>query len=572
VNIKKVGTIIFLILSMFVISNVCSASTLVGEVHIKSIIPVSYIPMEGMVFMNFTIPNGTLYQSGIFPDIFRNQLVILDEDANEGDHLYYILDTPILNMRIAQLLKVRSTLYVERFTFRDASYYQRWAFFLMGYTKPPHYPPNELFDIENIPWNNFGEGWYYINQTYKTVVIWTIPDIDSNTLQNIGEIIINIANTTFPYHELIYLENNYYFTNNLDFCENCIRNVSSKSYDDLTFYIEDINDRISECMDRRTQYNTDLGYLAFSVDPFFFENNFFAFNFINPMIDDLTENVKETIEQNYQNLENLEQTKSIIQSELNKRLQESEIQRDYMLTAVSVLLSLLVGGFITIFVNLHLQKNERNASNARQQRIEIYEPLFDEINEINKKLDVYICPFNARETSKIWCNLSSGIKLRVPTVLENLMVRFNGLGREYYNLYCESLEILENKMDQVMYNYVLDGTERGIIDRVSIEKRHQFDILKRYFFDEYQGDFFAGELFDIPFRRTFENMLSKLKYRYSKEHVFNRILTKLDNEQKIIDLRNSQRRLKNCSTEIEEFLEGKIKNILEKYEKKLKEM
>ncbi len=279
-----------------------------------------------MTFKDFSFPNGTLYQSGNKSDIFRNQLIVLDENVDEEDLFYETLNTQLSNIRRAQLFKIwRSLLYVQ-FSFTDAIYYPRWSFFFIGYTKPPYNPPSEIFNIKNVPWVNFGEGFYYVNYSDKSVALWTTYDPETRTMEEIGNKTLNIVNATFPVQDSIYLEGNYYLKKYLEFCEACIKNLAYKSDGDLSGYVEELNNKISECINRSTQYHTDFGYLCYNIDPLFFANNVNAYGIFKPMIDELTESATTAIEHNGYSLENLQQTKSIIQNELSNRRSDVTLQ------------------------------------------------------------------------------------------------------------------------------------------------------------------------------------------------------------------------------------------------------
>lgn len=169
--------------------------------------------------------------------------------------------------------------------------------------------------------------------------------------------------------------------------------------------------------------------------------------------------------------------------------------------------------------------------------------------------------------------MKPGIKIRVPDSVKEKITTFDRYGRRYYNLYYDSKDVVKKKIDSVLNRYKLRGISIGITDDESLEIKNRFNRRKQQVFEEYRGDFFAGELFDMRGRPSFRRLLSMLNNTtVTEQYIFNRIVTSLENEKTIIDLKDAHERLQNYSKSFEAVLKNKINTILSKYESKLEEI
>jgi len=321
--------VIYFFLFIFTIFSYTVASNPINrDIHIKSIITSAYIPKRlNMVYQNFTFPNGSLYQVSNHPNLFRNLLVVVDENISEQEPIYELLiKNPVTNLKTYQLTKVRSLLFAEQFSLSNLLYSNRWSYFLYSFLEPPYEKPTNLFGISESEWINFDEGWYYKDEPSKTVVIWTVYDQDAQTLQKIGNKLINMIFELFPYQETIYLENNQYLKENLDFSANIINALKFKNQSALYNDIENIDEKIVECLNRKSDYYENFEQMAFNIDPFYFSNDRMAFGFVTPMISDLNFDALSALKKNEENVANLQQSKNIIQNELSNRMNDETLR------------------------------------------------------------------------------------------------------------------------------------------------------------------------------------------------------------------------------------------------------
>lgn len=155
VKLKKVWKI-FLISSLVVIllSNICGAIDITKDIRMKSIVPVSYVPIKNFPYDDFmSFHYGFLKQKGTLPDVFRNQIIILDEYITPESLEYEWLDGPIVNYKDLALRKVHNGLYHKNYTYYDILYPLRWSVFILAPNSLYHIdPPSELFgnNIENV--------------------------------------------------------------------------------------------------------------------------------------------------------------------------------------------------------------------------------------------------------------------------------------------------------------------------------------------------------------------------------------------------------------------------------------
>lgn len=545
--------------------------------YLKSIIPYGYIPrsnltMEPLHYINENT-NGTIFQNGSDSYVFRNHLIISDFETVDIDFLTTI---SIGSLKDQFLWKAFSSLIKENISYfyNDIYYLKRWTIFIIvANDTPPIYPQDGVFFSSKSDWQNFiSQGYWFINQPQKCIAIWmwkcSLCDDEFGQVKEVANEIIDVMHITFPYYDLTYLESNYYINEYSKFSHNCIKNLSVMSESELTNDIEILNNNISECMIRKAQLSVDFSNLFHISAPFNFRYS--DSNFIDLIKDELQESVDKAIEQNKKNLEILQETKNIIQNEFFVRAQHSEVQRDYFLTVLSVLLGGLIAGIATLWVSLYLQKKERFASGASQQRIDFYEPLYNEIVKINKDLTEFKCPFNAKDTLTVWENLKPSAKNRVLESIKEKITDFDRLGRAYYELYIESLDILNRRIDSTMNRYRVEGITRGEINRESLDLRNTFNNRKQALLQEYQSDFFIERLSDTRGRPSFERLRSMLSNKnITRQQIFDRITSSIENEQTIIELRAARNELLTFSREFETDLKTRIDDILNRYEKKL---
>ena len=327
-RLQKIVLIFFLLFNSLFFSYTATSIPNNRDIHIMSIISTAYLPEKiDLDFHNFTIPNGSVIQVSSDMNLFRNLLIVLNENITEGDIIYNNLYTNqgiyLKNYQIPKILQYITKKYIS---LNDLIYSNRWSFFLFSYLKPPYEKPTNLFNLSENEWTTFSQGWYYIDETSKTVMIWTIYDFDALTLQKIGDRLTEIMLKLFPYQETIFLEQNEYLKDNLDFSANIIKDLNIENNSVLINDIKRIDEKMVECIDRKPIFYNNFEQLAFDVDRFYFSSNYRAFDFIRPMISDLNSDALLAILKNEESISNLQQSKNIIQNELSNRMNDETLQ------------------------------------------------------------------------------------------------------------------------------------------------------------------------------------------------------------------------------------------------------
>lgn len=231
---------------------------------------------------------------------------------------------------------------------------------------------------------------------------------------------------------------------------------------------------------------------------------------------------------------------------------------------LSTLIGVIVGGLITLGVNLYLQKRERKIQYAIKNRQEIYELLYNEIKQKHKDLERFRDPFNAMTTLETWTKCAPSTKLRVPNDLKKLIQKFEDAGRKFHNIY--------SKANPILIKHINDNLEviRNELDKHKYSGDN-FDILKRNVFEGYAGDFYS-EIILVEEKHNYPPD-KILKFRKGSSLTFNiffsKVCSSLENEEQIVELRRMRGELIKITEELEKHLEMKIEFILKKYESRL---
>lgn len=243
------------------------------------------------------------------------------------------------------------------------------------------------------------------------------------------------------------------------------------------------------------------------------------------------------------------------------------------ISAIAVIAAVVIA-VITLGYYLWSFKRQREISYVQQNRIEIYEPLYNEITKISEALEKFKCPFNAKSTLKVWDNLKPSQKIRVPKSLEDKIKYFDELGRKYHDLHYKARIILKEGIDTVVDRYAIEGVTGEEITALSIQTENIVRRIKQQLVEQYHGDFFAGKIFGKKGKSALRELHSYLKHRnkYTEEYIFNRILSQIENNQIISELRSIHRELIQNTKELEKYLQQKISIILNNYESKLEDI
>ncbi len=95
-----------------------------------------------------------------------------------------------------------------------------------------------------------------------------------------------------------------------------------------------------------------------------------------------------------------------------------------IISIIGVLLGAIIGGLITLWVSLKIQKRERAIIYAQKNRKEIYEPLYEEIIIKHEQFNNYIDPFGPSDHLIAWGKFTESMKFRIPNKLKELHEQF----------------------------------------------------------------------------------------------------------------------------------------------------
>jgi len=231
---------------------------------------------------------------------------------------------------------------------------------------------------------------------------------------------------------------------------------------------------------------------------------------------------------------------------------------------IETLLGVIIGGVITLLVNLHLQRKEREIQYAIQNKCDIYEPLYDEVEQKLKTLKEFGDPFNAATTLQTWADFKPSIRLRVLGELRKLIQEFDERGREYYELHW--------KAGQVLHTHIVEclNAIHSELDEHEYSGGN-FDILKQRIFETCAGDFYSGRILREKRHAYAPERIVKFKSdsSLSFEEFFHMVCSSIENEQAIIDLRKARGEIIEATEKLERYLKAKIDFIFKKYEGKL---
>lgn len=218
----------------------------------------------------------------------------------------------------------------------------------------------------------------------------------------------------------------------------------------------------------------------------------------------------------------------------------------------------VLGGAITLGVNLYLQSRERRKQYAIWNRDNIYSPLYDEITSILEKLDSFENPFYATVTLNSWVKLSPSSQLRVPPDVTRRIDKVHTEARDYYEAYRDAEKILDKKIDDVLF-------------QIKDELKEIHDYLKREIVDTCKGDFFAGKILKSKQHRLPLETLLPLRKGSSLtfKSFFAKVCTSIEGKSEMMKLRQKRKQLIEITHNLESYLESRINYILKKFESKL---
>jgi ribosomal protein L19 len=227
---------------------------------------------------------------------------------------------------------------------------------------------------------------------------------------------------------------------------------------------------------------------------------------------------------------------------------------------VEVIVGVVIGGLITLAVNLYLQTRDRKKQYAVWNRDEIYAPLYDEIksNRI-RSLAFFEDPFDATTTLQSWDAFRPSTRLRTPLTTRRLIEDFEKRAREYYEAHSEARKVLDEGINKVF-------------SEIGREMDGDLNIQRQNLWDDYRGDLFAGEIIQSKKRRLPQEtvLVIKASSRLTFETIFQMISSSIGQERDIIHLRERREELVKITERLEKHLEEKMHLVMRKFESKVR--
>lgn len=228
--------------------------------------------------------------------------------------------------------------------------------------------------------------------------------------------------------------------------------------------------------------------------------------------------------------------------------------------------SVVIGGLITLGVNLVVQKRERQARYAIQNRHEIYDPTYDEVMQKLEKLAEFRNPFDARASLQSWLRLKPSARLRVPEELGSLIGDLEMKVRRFNECHLRVTPLLQKHIDE---------TIAEVQDLLNERKwsGENVRILKQHIFESYGGDLLAGKILPIRHSLNLSGILSvKPGSDVRPETIFDMICARMATEMELMAWEEARAGVLDSMHRLQQWLELRIEAILTQYESKLTQL
>lgn len=232
------------------------------------------------------------------------------------------------------------------------------------------------------------------------------------------------------------------------------------------------------------------------------------------------------------------------------------------------LAGVIIGGLITLWVNLYLQSKERHRDNAIRQREDIYEPLYDEVENICEQLKKFENPFTYDYSTclKTWAQFKPSVKeYRIPDDLKRHISSFYDSAEKFNSAHNNATQVVINK------------SVKENLERVQSElDDHEYSgenltLLQRRILEGYGPDFLAGKI--IPERRHSYSADRILKVKSGSsltfEIFFRTVCSDIDSEPDVYKLREERSNMIKITEDLEACIHKKIKFLQKIIESKL---
>jgi len=247
----------------------------------------------------------------------------------------------------------------------------------------------------------------------------------------------------------------------------------------------------------------------------------------------------------------------------------SNMYRTSLVIAIITVIIALSG----IILKYYFDTRNKKAMYARQNRIEIYQPLYEELIKKVKKLESWYFPFNKGTALDTWEKMDYSMKDRVPTNIIEKIDSYNKYVEEYREYYNHiSSDILPKAIAVVLGKY-RKKDEPGVVSKKTIESAEEYTKIKYKILEEYKRDFLVGIYPENHNRNYLTEILSYLDNKNLTEmDIFQEIVDLLSKDENVVHLRDLNKKLIEFSNDFIELLKDTIDTILKKYEGKTKDL
>jgi len=230
---------------------------------------------------------------------------------------------------------------------------------------------------------------------------------------------------------------------------------------------------------------------------------------------------------------------------------------------LKTILAVIIGGLITLGVNLRVQNREREARYAIQNRREIYDPIYNEVVQKLQRLAEFRNPFDARATLGSWLELNPSARLRVPDDLKSLVEDLEKNVRHFNDCHLRVLPLLQRHIDETVSEVQNQLDEREWSGR-------NLEIRKGHIFEYYRGDLFAGKVLGIRHGLDLSSIVSvKPNSDVTPETIFDTISKRMATETELVAWQEARSAVLDSIETLHQWLKLRIETILTRYESKL---
>lgn len=233
-----------------------------------------------------------------------------------------------------------------------------------------------------------------------------------------------------------------------------------------------------------------------------------------------------------------------------------------------ILIGVIIGGLITLGVNLKIQRRYNAIMYAQKNREQIYEPLYDEIITKLRQFKIYSNPAGPYNYLRTWNEFTESVKFRIPIQLKRLIEQFEINAKKYPFKYDRATDSLKLQIEKEIKEIIKENNIQVINDNYYYSEKINLVLIL------YKNDLLAGELLNTERNFTLMgdiligNILFK-EINYKFEDFYERINPKINTIDSIMLLRKETSNMIEIAMKLEKYLKNKIEYTLKIYKGRL---